>query len=150
MKTQAEYIGEVFLHVGKLTTEAEKINYLREVQTGALLQLLEYAYNDKYTSSYKEIPKYKTDDSPIGLSVSGLHREYKRLSYFLNTNNYIKSDSIRNKKLKNILEIIPWIETSILENIILKKPLPHISKELAEKAFVGIFDNGEANGSKLP
>ena len=150
MKTQMEYIGEIFLRIHDLVTEEEKIAYLKQSKSTALINVLVYAYSDKYTSSYKEIPKYKSDDAPIGLSYSGLHREYVRLPYFLNTEQYIKNDKIRNKKLINILENIPWIETPILENIILRKPLPHVSKELAEKAFAGIFDNGEANGQKSP
>ena len=147
MKNQAEYIGEVFLHVGKLTTEQEKIEYLREVQTFALLKILQYAYSDVYTSQYKEIPEYTPDDSPIGYAYSGLHKEYSRIPYFMDTDQFINNDRIRNNKLKNILEIIHWTESPILEAIILKKQLPHISKELAIKAFPNIF--GEVNGQKF-
>lgn len=139
MKTQAEYIGEVFLHVSKLQTEEEKIKYLKSVQSLALLKLLEFAYSDKYSSSYTDIPEYKSDDSPIGYSYSGLHKEYSRIPYFMNTDSFIQNDKIRNKKLRNILEIIHWTETPILEAVILKKELPHISKDLAKKAFPHIF-----------
>lgn len=139
MKTQAEYIGEIFIHVGKLHTEEEKIKYLKSVQNLPLLKILEFAYSDKYTSPYTDIPQYEPDDSPIGYSYSGLHKEYSRIPYFMNTDLFIQSDKIRNKKLKNILEIIHWTETPILEAIILKKELPHISKDLAKKAFPHIF-----------
>ena len=137
MRTQAEYIGEIFLHTSTLKTEEEKISYLRSVDNLPLRMLLRFAYDDHYTTNYKEVPKYEPDDSPIGLSISGLHREYSRIPYFLNTEQYIKNDGIRNKKLRNILEIIHWNETPILEAIILKKELPHISRELASKAFPG-------------
>ena len=147
MRTQAEYIGEVFLHVSTLKTEDEKIKYLRSVQSLPLLKILEFAYSDKYTTSYTDIPEYEPDDSPIGYSYSGLHKEYSRIPYFMNTDSYIRSDKIRNKKLKNILEIINWTESPILEAVILKKDLPHISKDLAMKAFPHIF--GEQDGQKL-
>jgi hypothetical protein len=139
MRTQAEYIGEMFLHVSKLKTEQEKIEYLRSVSCLPLIKILEFAYSDKYTTSYTDIPKYEPDDSPIGYSYSGLHREYIRIPYFMNTDSFIKNDKIRNKKLKNIFEIINWTESSILEAVILKKELPHISKNLAMKTFPHIF-----------
>lgn len=139
MKTQAEYIGEVFLHTSKLNTEEEKIKYLRSVDTLPLRMLLKFAYDDKYTTNYTEVPQYESDDSPIGLSISGLHREYSRIPYFLNTEHYIKNDGIRNKKLRNIFEIIHWTETSILEAIVLKKELPHISRDLAIKSFPNLI-----------
>ena len=102
MKTQAEYIGEIFLHVGSLNTEEEKIKYLKSVESLPLLKVLEYAYNDKYTTSYTDLPEYEPDDSPIGYSLSGLHKEYSRLPYFFNTPNYIQNDHSRNRKLRNI------------------------------------------------
>ena len=58
MKIQAEYIGEVFLHVGKLDTEEEKIKYLRSVANNPLLQIFKFAYSDKFTTDYTEIPDY--------------------------------------------------------------------------------------------
>jgi hypothetical protein len=140
MKTQAEYIGEIFLHVGSLNTEEEKIKYLKTVESLPLLKVLEYAYSDKYTTSYTDLPEYEPDDSPIGYSLSGLHREHSRIPYFLDTPSYIQNDRIRNKKLRNILEIIHWTESPILEAVILKKELPHISKNLAIKVFPKIFE----------
>lgn len=135
MKTQADFISDIFLTVGKLETEQDKIDFLRRSKGTALLALLRFAYDDRFTTSYTNIPPYRPDDSPIGLSISGLHREYVRIPFFLNTNQYIKNDAIRNRKLSNILEIIHWTETPILEAIILKTELPYISKELALKAF---------------
>jgi len=140
MRTQAEYIGEVFLHIQKLKTEQEKIDYLKSVDTLALRMILKFAYSDAFTTSYKEVPKYEPDDSPIGLSISGLHKEYSRIPYFLNTKHFIQNENIRNRKLRNILEIIHWTETPILESIILKKELPHISKDLALKAFPSLLE----------
>jgi hypothetical protein len=139
MKTQAEYIGEIFLHVGSLATEEEKIKYLKSVESLPLLKILEYAYSNKYTTSYTELPQYEPDDSPVGYSISGLHREHNRIPYFLDTTQYIQNEKIRNRKLKNILEIIHWTESPILEAVILKKELPHISKDLAMKAFPKVF-----------
>jgi hypothetical protein len=135
MKTQADFISDIFLTVGKLQTEEDKIDFLRRSKGTALLALLRFAYDDRFTTSYTSIPPYRPDDSPVGLSISGLHREYVRIPFFLNTNQYIKNDAIRNRKLSNILEIIHWTETPILEAIILKTELPYISKELALKAF---------------
>ena len=135
MKPQVDFISDIFLTVSKLEAEQDKINFLQKSKGTALLALLRFAYDDKFTTSYTSIPPYRPDDSPIGLSISGLHREYTRIPFFLNTNQYIKNDAIRNRKLSNILEIIHWTETPILEAIILKKELPHISKDLALKAF---------------
>jgi hypothetical protein len=143
MRTQAEYIGEIFLHTAKLQTEEEKVNYLKSVRCLPLLKILEFAYNDKYTTSYTDVPEYETDDSPIGYSLSGLHKEYSRLPYFFNTPNYIQNDHSRNRKLRNIFEIIHWTETPILEALILKKELPNINKELAKKAFPELFQESE-------
>jgi len=141
MKTQADFIPDIFLKVSELETEEKKIDFLRQNKSTALLALLSFAYDDRYTTSYTTIPAYRPDDSPIGLSISGLHREYTRIPFFLNTNQYIENDAIRNRKLSNILEIIHWSETPILEAIILKKELPHISKDLAGKAFPDLLGN---------
>jgi len=140
MKTQAEYIGEIFLHTSKLNTEQEKIKYLRSVSNRPLKMLLRYAYDDSITSNYKEVPSYEPDDSPIGYSFTGLHKEYKILPYFFNTEQFIKNDKVRDKKLRNLFEVINWTETAILEALILKKELPHISKELAFKAFPDLME----------
>jgi len=148
MRTQAEYIGEIFLHTSKLNTEQEKIDYLRSVSSLPLTMLLKFAYDDMYTSNYKNIPKYRSDDSPIGYSISGLHKEYSRIPYFLNTEIYIKNDKMRDNKLRNIIEIIHWTETPILEAIILKKELPHISKDLAIKEFPNLLKE-KKNGQKF-
>lgn len=147
MRIQAEYIGEVFLHVGKLDTEEEKIKYLRSVANNPLLQIFKFAYSDNFTTDYTQIPEYESDDSPIGYSLTGLHVEYKRIPYFLNTSMKIENKTLRDKKLRNILEVIHWTETPILEAIILKKQLPHISKDLVNKAFPELL--GEDNGQKL-
>jgi transposase len=135
MKTGTDYIADIIINLSKMQNEQDKIDYLRSVNNPALKHILIFAYNDKYTTSYKELPKYTPDDSPIGLSISSLQREYTRIPYFLNTTQYIKNDVIRNRKLINILEAVHWTESSVLEAIVLKKQLPHISKELALKAF---------------
>ena len=145
MKTQAEYIGEIFLHVASLNTDKEKIEYLQNTKSKALAHILKYAYDDRFITRYMEIPKYTSDDSPIGYSVSGLHKEYVRIPYFLNTDQYIKNDKVRNNKLRNILEMIHWTETPILEAVILKNTLPHISRDLAKTAFPELF-TGDDNG----
>lgn len=144
MKTGADYIADIFVNLSKMTKEQDKIDYLKSVKTPALRKLLEYAYDDRYTTSYKEIPKYTPDDAPIGLSISGLHREYTRIPFFLNTSQYIKNDAIRNRKLSNILEIINSVESSVLEAVILKKELPNLSKELALKVFPDLIKENVA------
>lgn len=135
MKISTDYIADVFINISKMQKEQDKIDYLKTVETPALRKLLEFAYDDRYTTSYTEIPKYTPDDSPVGLSISGLHREWTRIPFFLNTQHYIKNDTVRNRKLANILEMIHASESSVLEAIILKKELPNLSKDLALKIF---------------
>ena len=89
MKTQMEYIGEIFLRIHDLVTEEEKIAYLKQSKSTALINVLVYAYSDKYTSSYKEIPKYiqqklsgfveKKDTATVNklISIAYLYDNYK-------------------------------------------------------------------------
>jgi hypothetical protein len=135
MKISAEYIADIFVNLSRMQKEEDKVEYLKSVKTPALRKLLEFAYDDRYTTSYNQIPKYTPDDSPVGLSISGLHREWTRIPYFLNTSQYINNDAIRNRKLANILEMIHSVESSVLEAVILKKELPNLSKDLALKVF---------------
>jgi hypothetical protein len=144
MKTGADYIADIFVNLGKMQKEEDKVEYLKSVKTPALRKLLEFAYDDRYTTSYTQIPKYTPDDSPIGLSISGLHREWTRIPFFLNTSQYIENDAIRNRKLANILEMIHAVESSVLEAIVLKKELPHLSKDLALKVFPDLIKEHKA------
>jgi hypothetical protein len=130
-----KYITEIMNEIRLAETEQEKINILKANQSPELVRMMEYAFTDKYSVDEIEIPKYKIDDSPVGFSYTSLSREYKNIPYFFESHTGIQKQK-RDLKLKNLLESLYWMDSSVLENALLKKidSFP-VTLDLLQKAF---------------
>lgn len=130
-------ISEILEEVSQAQTENEKINILRKNYSPALEDILNWSYRPDVSFFTDKIPPYTPDQSPDGLALTSLYNEHKRFYMFL------KESKINNER-KNILliqmlEALSDKEAKILEEVITKK-IKLISKDLAEKAYPGIFD----------
>jgi len=137
MKYITRLQSEILNEVRQAKTKEEKLELLRENRSETLLQLFKYAYGSIESPYRTGVPEYSPDDSPYGYSYSTLQKEMSRLPYFFNTKLLISDENFRNKKLKNILEVLHFSEAALLENVFTKKldDTYSISKELILEAF---------------
>ena len=131
-------ISEIIYDVRDAKTEEEKIKLLQQNKSPALVQLLKFAFLDKYPKLEK-IPEYLPDDSPIGFSYCKLFKEYKHIPYFYEKYEGVQFNKQQNK-LKLMLESLHWTEAALLENI-LKKDTSSFGFDLntLKKTFPGEF-----------
>ena len=120
-------------------TEEQKIKILQQNRSTGLIQLMKYAFLDKYPK-IESIPEYIPDDAPMGFSYARLFREYRVIPYFFEKRegfHYKKQQ----EKLKLLLESLHWTESALLENILTKNVSSFgLTLETLKKAFVGEFD----------
>jgi hypothetical protein len=77
-------ISEVLTNTGKKRGKAEKQKYLKDNYSVALITVLKGAWDPIVEWNLPEgVPPYTKDDAPIGHSSSNLHKEQKRLPYFV-------------------------------------------------------------------
>ena len=76
-------IHEVFDMVKNEPNIDNKINILRQNNSIALREVLNYGLNPFCKMYRNTIPSYKADYAPEGLSFSSLFNEYKKLYIFL-------------------------------------------------------------------
>jgi hypothetical protein len=130
-------ISEILEQVSNAKSETDKINILRKNYSPALEDVLYWAYSPNIIFYTKSVPPYTPDQSPEGLSLTSLYNEHKRFYMFLKNS---KIDSSRkNILLIQMLESLGVKEAKILEQII-NKNIVVISKELAERAYPGLFN----------
>lgn len=112
-------LSEVFDAVNKAASLDDKKKILLQNKTPALLTILRYGLDNRIQFD-TEIPTYKPDSSPIGLSYGSLQKEYRRLYIF--TRIY-RNVNINRKKmiLAQILESISPSEAKLLESVLTKK-----------------------------
>lgn len=129
-------VSEILDHVSKSQTEAEKIAILRKNYSPALEDVLHWAYNPNITLFTNEVPPYTPDASPEGLSLTSIYSEHKRFYMFLRES---RIDVERKRILLiQMLEALGSKEAEVVEYIF-KRNIPQISKDLAEKAYPGLF-----------
>jgi hypothetical protein len=130
-------ISEILDHVSKAETEAEKIKILRKNYSPALEDVFHWAYNPNITLFTNEVPPYTPDASPEGLSLTSIYSEHKRFYMFLRNT---QIDPARKRILLiQMLEALGPKEAKIVECIV-KRNIPQISKDIAEKAYPGFFE----------
>lgn len=131
-------ISEIIYDVRDAKTEEEKIKILRDNKSLALIELMKFAFLEKYPK-VENIPKYNPDDSPIGFSYAKLFKQFKSIPYF-----YEKYDGLQynkqQKKLVLLLESLHWTEAALLENILRKDTSSFgFDLNILNKAFSGEF-----------
>lgn len=133
-----KYISEIVYDVRDASTEEQKIKVLRENKSHAFIELMKYAFLDKY-SKLDSVPNYVPDDSPFGMNYKTLNKEYRTVSFF-----YEKLEGLQHKKqqekLRLMLESLHWTEAALLENILKKDTSSFgFDLELLKKAYTGEF-----------
>lgn len=105
-------IHEVLQDISKQTDKIAKINLIRQNATPALREIFKYAYTPQLKFFTNNVPNYKKDNPPEGMSFNTLFNEYRR--FYILTEPLIErqiSGKVTNDKRK--MEIL----TQILENI---------------------------------
>jgi hypothetical protein len=134
----SKYISEILYDVRDASTEEQKIKILQENRSHAFIQLMKYAFLDKYPK-LNNIPSYVPDDSPFGMNYKTLNREYRTIPFF-----YEKMEGLQYKKqqekLRLMLESLHWTEAALLENILQKNTSSFgFDLNILNKAFIGEF-----------
>lgn len=127
-------LSEVFELVDKQNSLEDKKNILLKSKSPALLTILRYGLDQRIQFD-TEIPLYKPDTSPVGLSYGSLQREYRRLYIF--TQNYTNVGINRKKNiLAQILESVSPSEAKLLENVLTKTfKLNDVTNEFLNSIF---------------
>jgi len=132
-------ISEVIYDVRDAKTEEQKIKILQTHRSVGLIQLLKYAFLDKYPK-IENIPEYTPDDSPIGFSYSKLFREYRVIPYFFEKREGLQYKK-QQEKLRLLLESLHWTEAALLENILTKNTSSFgLTIDTLKRAFAGEFE----------
>lgn len=76
-------ISEVLTEASKIKTKADRIVFLRNNRSPALLDILRIAFDDDVVTVLPAgAPTYTQDDAPIGHEYLSLHRGHRRFKYF--------------------------------------------------------------------
>lgn len=144
---QHKMIHEVLDAVKNTTEKNEKINILRSNNTQALREVLRYCFLSHLKFFTNQIPKYKIDNAPEGLSFNSLFNESRR--FYILTEESVefaisgkKTNPIRkNQILIQILENIHPKEAEVLSHMIVGDFSKHygITKKLVEEALPNIL-----------
>jgi hypothetical protein len=76
-------ISEVLTKASQLSKKEERIAFLRQNRTPALLDILRIGFDDDVVTVLpKGAPSYQKDDAPAGYEFTTLHRTFRRFKYF--------------------------------------------------------------------
>jgi len=135
-------LSEIIRSANGLPSKEERMNYLKEHQHPALLDIFRIAYDDDIVSLLpKGAPEYKKDDAPDGYNYTTLYREFKKFKFFFkgpvgNQMNPIK----REKVFLDILETLHPDESELLVKAKDKKfKYKYITKKLVSDTFPNLL-----------
>jgi hypothetical protein len=76
-------ISEVLSGASKLSKKEERIAFLRNNRSPALLDILRIAFDDDVVTVLPSgAPTYRKDDAPAGYEYTSLHKAFRRFKYF--------------------------------------------------------------------
>jgi len=76
-------ISEVLEQASKLSKKEERVAFLRQNRSPALLDMLRIAFDDDVVTVLPSgAPTYRKDDAPAGYEYTSLHRAHRRFKYF--------------------------------------------------------------------
>ena len=139
-------IAEIIKKTVNLQTEEEKIEWLSKNNTLTLRMILRYTYDENIKFLVPESrPPWKKNGL---IDVEGrLYNETRRLNIFLKGGKYdgkLKQHHVERLFIE-ILEGVDDKDAEILSNMIEKKPIAGISKDVIIKAFPNIFEENFNN-----
>jgi len=136
-------IYEIFTEFKNAPTRENKINVLRKNNSYALQNVLKGGLAPYVEFSVKELPEYKKQDIPPGMSYSSLHHEIGRAYIFEVGNPKVSpnlTDKRKNEILLQMLEVLETEEAEVFGNMLMKDlKVPGLTLDLVQEAFPGLI-----------
>lgn len=135
-------MSEIFDAVDKAQTRQDKINTLRNNNCFALKYLLTGIYSPAIKFVFDKVPKFKRSGVPDGMGYTSIHQELGRAYLFEQGNTKVDPNlSLKRKEelLLQILEALEDREADLFSNMIEKRPVEGIDRDLVKEAFPQIF-----------
>lgn len=135
-------VPEIFEKASKLKTKEEKIAFLRKCKCPPLLDVIRINFDEDVVSLIPEgVPPYKKDDAPVGHSMSTLHRNYSKFTYFFKGG---LGDKLTPAKRESIfIKVLESVHGSEAELLVLAKDkkmkYKGITKALCMEAFPNLI-----------
>tara|TARA_Y100000004_G_scaffold13116_1_gene14002 strand:- start:372 stop:821 length:450 start_codon:yes stop_codon:yes gene_type:complete len=143
-----KYISEIFKDLASIDSFSERVKYIRRWSTPQLQKTLRYAFDKSLVRDVQEIPEYKEDDSPIGMSYNNTMTA-SRL-YYMFFNGEMKDEGKRNRRLVGLLETTNKEEADIIKQVVLQNlNMKHLTEKLVRKAFPHLLTE-KNNGTAEP
>lgn len=143
----SKLIPEILDEFSKCKKKQERVDILNKYSTHAHFPwVIDFIFNDRYEfllPQEGDFPKYKEDDSPMGMSPQHLGDCLKRIYLFLKGHpgaenvNQLKRESI----FLDMLETIHPREADVLKCMVRKKsPTKFLTKSLVEEVYPKMFN----------
>lgn len=139
----AKNIYEIFeeLEAAPHDEAAKAILYYN--MTPALRQVLRANFHPNIKFVIDEIPQYKKNDSPPGLSETNMHVEINRIYLFEQNNPRVSPNLTLERKKEVLVQILEGLEAKEAEvyaDMLMKRiNVKHLNRELIEQVVPGLF-----------
>ena len=143
-------ISEVLTEAGKLQSKQEKINYLKEMDSKPLRNILKGSYDDTIQFNLPEgEPPYRKDDAPKGYEPSNLYKQSSYFKYFFKGGQGDQVSAVRRERMFiNVLEALHPDEAELVLTMKEKKLMGKysgITPLLVTEAFPNLLVKPMAN-----
>jgi hypothetical protein len=134
---------EIFDEIAAAETKEEKQNILANNDSVAMRQVVRAVFDPNIQFVFEEVPQYKKNESPPGLSETSLHMEVSRMYLFEKNNPFVAGGLTQERKRQLLIQILESLEAREAEVFIntLQKDLkvPGLDYELARNTFPGLL-----------
>ena len=143
-------ISEVLKEAGKLQSKQEKINYLKQMDSKPLRNILKGSYDDTIQFNLpKGEPPYRKDDAPKGYEPSNLYKQSSYFKYFFKGGQGDQVSAVRRERMFiNVLEALHPDEAELVLTMKEKKLMGKysgITPLLVTEAFPNLLVKPMAN-----
>lgn len=136
-------IYEVFEDFKAVKTKSERIDVLRRNKNFALMSVLQGAFSPNIKFSVKEIPNYKSEDVPVGMSYNHINDALGRVYLFVEGHPRCPPTLTDSRKIELLIQILESLEPKEAEVFVnmMKKDLkvPYLTQALVNEAFEGLL-----------
>lgn len=108
-------LPEIFDRVGKLKTEEERVEFLRENDSKTLRWFLYRAFHGKFDIKGR-MPNYVTSELPVGLTYSNMNHVTKSIDHLLEGHT-ISRERVE-RILRNVLESVHADEATLIKKLL--------------------------------
>lgn len=133
--------SEILEEFEQAPSRKEKIEVLKKYDHPRLREFFFYLFSDNIKFDV-QIPKYKPNPEPAGLTMSTLHLEMPRLYRFIENHPKRPSGLYGEKQMNlliNVLESLHKDEAELLINLIIKKiKIPFLTAQIVKESYPGI------------